>query len=167
MATEEKEPVEEKKPKSKLPLIIGIVVVVLILGGVGAFFALKGGATEEDGEEVAADEEEVTEEAGEHGDLPGAILPLETFIVNLQVKGSFLKAGISLQFAEPELPAHAEEEMPKIKDSIIRVLSRKSHQEILSVEGKEKLKDEIRMTVNQALNTEDVVGVYFTEFIVQ
>lgn len=162
----------EAKKGGKKKLIIIIVGVLLLVGiGVGAFLVLgKSGKTEE-GEEGAETEEAAGEEeggeGGEHGELPGAIMPLETFIVNLQVKGSFLKVTINLEFAEPELPHSAETDMPKIRDAIIRVLSKKEAKDILAPEGKDKVRDEIKEIVNQTLGSEDVVGVYFTEFIVQ
>jgi flagellar basal body-associated protein FliL len=46
-------------------------------------------------------------------------------------------------------------------------MSGKTAQEILVVEGKEKLREEIKDGVNNAMGSEDVVNVYFTEFIVQ
>lgn len=173
MAKEQKDDEEKqddapkKKGKKKLLLIIVIVVVVL-LGGLGAFFALKGSKGK-----TTQEEQEETEEGGdathggEEGDLSGALFPLEAFIVNLQVKGSFLKTSIQLEFGQPELPAGLENQVPKIRDSILRLLSTKQAGDILSGDGKEKLKEEIKVAVNNTLGAEDVVQVYFTEFIVQ
>jgi flagellar FliL protein len=173
MAEEAKEEAAEKPAgggKKKLIMII-VAVLVLVGGGAGAFFVMGGSGSEEGGEEGEEGEEhgEEGEEGaeGEHGELPGAIMPLETFIVNLQVKGSFLKTTINLEFADPELPHSAENDMPKIRDAVIRVLTKKEAKEILTPEGKDKMRDEIKETVNQSLGSEDVVGVFFSEFIVQ
>ena len=173
MAEEEKEDGEEKAGKGggkKKLIIIIVAAVVLLGGGVGAFLAMSGGKPAAEGEEAGA--EEVEEEAaaegeGEHGELPGAMMQLDTFIVNLQVKGSFLKTTISLEFAEPELPHTVENDTPKIRDAIIRVLSTRTANDILNKDGKEKLGEEIKKVVNEVLESEDVVKVYFTEFIVQ
>ena len=168
---EEKEGGETKSSggKKKLFIIIGAVVLLLAIGG-GAFFAMSGKKApegEEGAEEADAAEEEAGGAEGEKGELPGAIMPLDTFIVNLQVKGSFLKATINLEFAEPELPATVENDTPKIRDGIIRIMSVKTANDILSKEGKEKLAEEVKKVVNEVLESEDVVKVYFTEFIVQ
>jgi flagellar protein FliL len=169
----EEAPPEGPKPsagKKKL-LIIIVVVVVLAVAGVGAFFALKGGKGAQEGGEggEAVEGGEGEEGAGgeEAGPAAPAVLPLETFIVNLQVKGSFLKTTVQLEFAEPELPKTIENEVPKIRDTVIRILSSKSSSEILTAEGKERLRDELRDAVNQTLGAEDVSKVYFTEFIIQ
>lgn len=160
-ATEE---AESGGGSKKLIIIVAVVVLLVVVGGVGAFLALGGsGQGDEDGEEDF--EEDVEED--EEMDAPAAILPLETFIVNLQVKGSFLKSTVQLEFAEPELPPTVESDVPKIRDAIIRVLSGKSSADILTVEGKERLREELRDTVNDAIGAEDVTQVYFTEFIIQ
>ncbi|MCB0324007.1 MAG: flagellar basal body-associated FliL family protein [Bdellovibrionales bacterium] len=164
MAEEESTGEESKSGGGKKKLIIIIVLVlVLVGGGVGAFLAL--GGSKEDAEEG----EELEEEGEETGEaiLPAAVLPLETFIVNLQVKGSFLKVTLQLEFAEPELPPTVESEIPKLRDTIIRILSSKESAEILTQQGKETLREELRNGVNETLGAEDVTQVYFTEFIIQ
>ncbi len=168
---EKKEEAAEAPPKSKKKLVIIVAVAVLVIGGgVGAFLAMGSGA------KTDAESGDALEEGGEHGEagaegeqvvLPPAVLPLETFIVNLQVKGSFLRTTIQLEFAEPELPHSVESDTPKIKDSIIRILSGKSSSELLTSEGKEKVRIEIREGVNEILGGEEVTQVYFTEFIIQ
>ena len=87
--------------------------------------------------------------------------------MNLQVKGSFLKTTIQLEFAEPQLPPTVESDIPKVRDAVIRILSSKSSADILTAEGKEKLREEIKNSVNESLGAEDVTQVYFTEFIIQ
>ena len=169
---EEESKVEAKGGGKKKLIIIIVVVLILVGGGVGAFFALGKPAAEEgeegavEGEDHGEGEEGAEGEDG-HGEAPPAVLPLDTFIVNLQVKGSFLKTTIQLEFVEPELPPTIEHETPKIRDAIIRLLSSKSSADILSAEGKEKLREELRQEINSALKSEDVGGVYFTEFIIQ
>lgn len=176
MAKDEEAPKEQEQPAkkgSKKMLIIIIVVVVLVVGGgLGAFLALggksKGGTAAEEEKAGAESEggEEKTEAAGE-GEVPGAVLALEPFIVNLQVKGSFLKATIQLQLATQGAPKAVEADIPMIRDSIIGILSSKSATEILAKEGKDKLRKEIKQAVNHTLGSEEVDKVFFTEFIIQ
>ena len=167
MATDEDKEKEAAAPKKSKKMLIIIIVAVLVLvgGGVGAFLAL-GKKGEAEGEEGGEEEEGEPGEEEAH-DLPPAVLPLDTFIVNLQVKGSFLKTTLQLEFAEPELPHTVEHDTPKIRDAIIRVLSSKAAPDILSTEGKEKLREELKIAVNEALRSEDVTQVYMTEFIIQ
>lgn len=166
---------KEAAPKSKKKLFIIIGVVILLLGSVGGYFLMSSGkkATDSESDEATDESSEGGDSEGEaghgkgKGGLSGSIIPLDTFIVNLQVKGSFLKVTIQLEFGEPGQPNTLESDMPKIRDSIIRIMSGKTAQDILSTEGKEKLREEVKDGVNEAMGSEDVVNVYFTEFIVQ
>lgn len=171
---EKKEEAQEAPKGGKKKLVIIVAVAVLVIGGgVGAFLAMGSSkpAEGEEGLEEGAEGEHGG--GGEHGEgganavLPPAVLPLETFIVNLQVKGSFLRTTIQLEFAESELPHTIESDTPKIKDAVIKVLSAKSSSELLTSEGKEKIKTEVRDSVNEILGGEEVTQVYFTEFIIQ
>ena len=169
---EEEEKKEEEKPKSNKKLIIILAVVgILVLGGViGGVMMLGKSKKAEDAEateEATAEGEAPAEGEAAQGELPGAVLPLETFIVNLSVKGSFLKANVQLQLSSPEEPKTMEHDIPKIRNAIIRILSNKEAKDVLNNEGKDKLRDEIKAAVNQVLGTEEVSDVYFTEFIVQ
>lgn len=167
MAKEEpKEPEAPASGGSKKLIIIIVAVVIVLAVGVGAFLALSGGKADEEAEDEGEELEEEGEGEGE-ANLPPAILPLETFIVNLQVKGSFLKTTIQLEFAEPELPPTIESDVPKVRDAVIRVLSGKTSAEILTAEGKERLREELRDSINETLGAEDVTQVFFTEFIIQ
>jgi len=175
MAKEEKKESEEKvegepaKKSSKKMLIIIVAVVVLLGVGAGAFFAMGGKKAEEgeEGADEAAADEEHAAEGEEGGEIPGAVVPLDVFIVNLGVKGSFLKTAIQLELATPEPGHDFERNIPKMRDAVIRVLSGKVATEILAAEGKDKLREEVKKSINDTLGTEDVVQVFFTEFIVQ
>jgi flagellar FliL protein len=58
---------------------------------------------------------------------------------------------------------------PMVRDAIIRVLASKRAVEVLTIDGKERLKEEIVESVNEALQFSEstVTNVYFAEFIVQ
>lgn len=165
MAEKEKEKTEETPKSNKKMVIIMAVALVVGIGVPGAFFAMSGSSEKPE----AGLEDELSDDKSYEGvaGLPPAILPLETFIVNLQVKGSFLRTTIQLEFADSQLPPTIESDMPKIKDAIIRTLSSKSSSEILTAEGKERLRGEIRDSVNDMLGAEEITQVYFTEFIIQ
>ncbi len=67
------------------------------------------------------------------------------------------------------LPGPLAKREPMIKDAIIRVLASKKASELLTTEGKEKLKEELIEGINEASGLEEgpVVAIYFTEFIIQ
>ena len=61
------------------------------------------------------------------------------------------------------------ERLPMIKDAVIKVLSSKKAEEVLSADGKEHLKEELIEAINEAIGLEEgpVTGIYFEDFIVQ
>lgn len=184
----------EAKPKSKKMLIIIIAVVVLLAGGGGAAFFLMGSKKPAEGEEGAEHEEEhVHEEEAET-----ATVELEPVIVNLSENASFLKTKMMIEYnikvvegasnhgAPGEkgaeggghgggdkggggLPGVLGKKVHIIKDSIIRVLSSKKPGDVLSLEGKDKIKEELLQALNEACAQQEdcVTNIYFIEFIIQ
>ena len=59
------------------------------------------------------------------------------------------------------------ENIQKVTDSILVLLSSKSFEDVYSVQGKFKLKDEVTTRVNRFLVVGHVKDAYFTEFIIQ
>ena len=170
---------EEEKKGLPIKLIL-IVVGVLALAG-GGYFAYTNFFQEEAVEE-SAEKDKNGEEGGEEGgegaggenteELPpgvGVMFTMDPFVVNLAgSKGKrFLKVTASLELSSPEVNPEFEENLQKITDSILVLLSSKSFEDVYSVQGKFKLKDEITTRVNRFLVVGHVKDAYFTEFIVQ
>lgn len=186
---EEKEGEEQKEgaeppKKSKKKLIIIIVAVVVLLAGIGVPLLLMGGKSPTDGAEL-----EDTHHEEDHEEY--VRVELEPIIVNLSENASFLKVKLSLEVSAEVLEsgAHAEgggggghgggessglpgvlgTREPMVRDAIIRVLSSKTAAEVLSLDGKDQLKDELIDAINEATALDEplVVGAYFTDFIIQ
>jgi len=169
---------EEEKKGLPIKLIL-IVVGVLALAG-GGYFAYTNFFQEEAVEE-SAEKDKDGEESGEGGEgaegenaeeLPpgvGVMFTMDPFVVNLAgSKGKrFLKVTATLELSSPEVNPEFEENLQKITDSILVLLSSKSFEDVYSVQGKFKLKDEITTRVNRFLVVGHVKDAYFTEFIVQ
>jgi len=97
-------------------------------------------------------------------------LALETFVVNLNVSGqrAYLRAGITLGLAHP-LPRNQAEPVPMalVRDTILSVLATAQPEELLRVEGKHRLKEELLKALQERVPQLAVTNVYFTEFLVQ
>ena len=166
---------EEEKKGLPIKLIL-IVVGVLALAG-GGYFAYTNFFQEEAVEE-SAEKDKNGEEGGEGVDgenaeeLPpgvGVMFTMDPFVVNLAGSNGkrFLKVTATLELSSPEVNPEFEENLQKITDSILVLLSSKTFEDVYSVQGKFKLKDEITTRVNRFLVVGHVKDVYFTEFIVQ
>ena len=108
----------------------------------------------------------------------GPIYALKERIVNLaDSKGKrYLKIALTLQFkAEPEATEKtaemAKEEMaqraPLIEDAVTTILTTKTFDQVITKDGKEALKTEIRDKLNELLGEGQVERVYITDFVVQ
>ncbi|MCK9373234.1 MAG: flagellar basal body-associated protein FliL [Sulfuricurvum sp.] len=176
----------EKKKSGNMLLIIIIIVLVLLLviGGIVAMLMLgnhdaepaaengtKKEASAHPEQEAPAKEEHSSEggHASVGGTEVGLMFPLESFTVNLLSESGrrYLKVEMNLEIEGEELSPELEEKKPIFRDIIIRLLSSKSLEEISTVKGKEKIKDEIVSEINTRLKDGKVLNVYFTDFVVQ
>jgi|SRR5208283_3821794 len=97
-------------------------------------------------------------------------LALETFVVNLTGSGqrAYLRAGITLGLAHP-LPKNNPEGVPTalVRDTILSVLATAQPDDLLKLEGKRQLKEELLKALQERVPQIAVQNVYFTEFLVQ
>ena len=132
-------PAAKKKP---MGMIIGIIVGLLALGG-GGYYAYMTYFQEKPVKEGAVEGEEGAVKEVEESVNLGVMFPLDPFIVNLAGSQGkrFLKVTISLELSTPEVHAELKENMQKVTDSILVLLSSKSFEDVYSVRGNFKLKD--------------------------
>jgi flagellar FliL protein len=123
-------------------------------------------------------ESKAEEPKKEEKKVPTAIKSIGDFVVNLADPSGarYLRTSITVEMEEAEKKGGGEGEgkaaaepewLPVYKDVIISLLSRKTASEVTSVAGKERLKDELRELLNQKVPAQVVVGVYFTDFVIQ
>ena len=167
---DELEGADAKKP---IGMIIGIIVGLLVLGG-GGYYAYINFFQEKPAEEKPAEGEEGKEEGKEEApaeeDLNlGVMFSMDPFIVNLAGSEGkrFLKVTIFLELSTPEVREEIKGKIQKVTDSILVLLSSKAFEDVYSVQGKFKLKDEITTRVNRFLVVGHIKDAYFTEFIIQ
>ncbi|TSE28715.1 Flagellar basal body-associated protein FliL [Tepidimonas thermarum] len=167
-----------EKPKSKKLLLIIIVAVVLLLAAGGAaFFMLKGSAHDEDGAEGDAPPAKAEKAKPKKKDAAVAptFMPLDAVVVNLADPGStrYAQVGITLQVEDAKTAEEVKKYMPAIRNGILMQISRRTADELLSAEGKEKLAADILELVQTTTGMEPYKGyspveaVLFSSIIVQ
>jgi len=157
---DEEEPQEEPKKKKSFIKVIIIAVIISVLGGGGFFAWTKFFPPPESKDKVETPKKEPE---------MGHMYSLETFIVNLaEGKGRrYLKVKMQLELSSEKVEQEADKRLPQFRDSLLVLLSSKTFQQVSSVEGKNKLRDEIVTRLNGFLTAGKVKEVYFTEFVVQ
>lgn len=145
------------KPKSKKLLFIIIGVVVLALVGAGAaFFLLKQNPSDEEGDDGADAEEVHASEPKHDPKSPPTFLPLDAMVVNLADDGGnrFAQLAITLQLDDPKVAEDMKVYMPAIRNGILLLISQRTAQQILAIEGKEDLTQDIIGEISNVMGYE-------------
>lgn len=155
----------EEKPKKKKLLFIIIGVLLVAIGG-GGFFAY----TKLLAPKPAVSEEDANAETKkEPVEVEGEMFELEPFVVNLSDPKAkrFLKIKVTMELDSPEAKVKAEKLVPKMRDMVIMMLTSLSFEEVMTPEGKIRIRDELLERFNLILRPERVRNIYFTDFVIQ
>lgn len=126
----------------KKALLLVLAIAVLVLAGVGgaAWFFLS-----EDGEHTAAAEKPKPK-------TPPVFVTLDPFVVNLAGEVQhYLQVGIDLKVAEAAVGDQIKAHLPEIRNGVLLLLSSKHAEELGTLEGKNRLRAEIRTEINRPL----------------
>jgi len=143
----------------KLPIVIIIVVVLVLALGAGAFAFLKMSHKSKAPEK----KEPVKTAQWELGE----------FLVNLADPGDprYLKVNLVAEIEDDGKKRGGEgagdPEEAKAKDAVICALSKHRMNDLLTNQGKDALKSELKSALNEAIEGTKVVDVYFTSFAMQ
>ncbi|MBE0497208.1 MAG: flagellar basal body-associated protein FliL [Campylobacterales bacterium] len=170
---EEKKEVTEKKSGGNMVLIIIVALLVLLLAGGGLAAYLLLGST--DSSQPQTQQVQQTSSSGASSARStnllsiGPVYPMDSFIVNLlSESGSrYLKVSLDIELSSSKLAAEMDAKRSVVRDIIIRTLSSKTFEEVSTLKGKERLKDEVVTRLNEVLADGHVRNIFFTDFVVQ
>jgi flagellar FliL protein len=74
---------------------------------------------------------------------------------------------MELEVGKEEDRVKVEDNIPRLRDTVLILLSSQTLKEINTIEGKLELKNAIVLRMNQILGNKTVRRIYFTEFVVQ
>ena len=91
------------------------------------------------------------------------------FVVNLLSESGnrFLKVAVDLELSDAKLQPEMDQKKSLVRDIIIRTFSSKTFEEISTLKGKDKLKEEVLNKINENLSDGYIKNIYFTDFVVQ
>ena len=169
MADEEKGDAPVKKPgifENKIVVVAAIVVLQAAMAFVLTQFVIAPVSAPQ-GIEVAGGD---GEGEGEVEASPrGVLVSLEEMIVSLN-SGSrprYLRTTISVEAADASSASMVEERMAEFRDATIMTLSHHAVEDLLSFEGKEAVKAEIKSALKSLAEEGKVLNVYYSDFVVQ
>ena len=170
----EEEEVVEKKSGGNMVLILIVVLLVVLLvgGGLAAFFLLgsddESAAMQQQGTQAAPTKRKSAGRSTQYLTI-GPMYPMSQFVVNLLSEGGskYLKVVLDIELDAAELSAELDQKKSLIRDIIIRSLSSKTFEEVSTMKGKDRLKDEVVNKINDVLADGQVKNIFFTDFVVQ
>ena len=132
-----------KKKKGKFLVILIVAVLLLALGGAGAWYYLSVNAEDE------ADEPKASSK-------PPVFLPVDQFTVNLQPEDGqqFLQVAMTLKVVDQAAVEIIKAQLPEVRSRVLLLLSSKKPSQLISVEGKTTLAEEIVREVEAPLPVE-------------
>ena len=179
----EAEEAEDASGGGRLGWLIPVAAsAVLVLAGAGVgFLMLYGDLPEEPIESAEASQEakadhpfalaqsEVAAGTAGAAKILGAIFSLDAFIVNVGDgdRDRYLKLKADLELTNDIVADEIEQRLPQIRDLIISLLGSKSFDDVRSIEGKDRLREEMLRRINALLVTGKARSIFFTEFVVR
>lgn len=162
---------EERRQQSMLRSLVGLGVTSLVLvlaGFVLGYFILMMKLNPKPKPKVTKSE------------LPGPIVHLSDQVYNLGERERYLKGSFELEiniegmkdFDAKKLESEVKMRLPYIQDLVIGEISNRTYLSVASPEGKERLKEELRLKINALLAShglpmETVKQVMLTRFAIQ
>jgi len=153
----------ESRKRSRLSLFL-IIGVITVVAGAGSFLAWRYLGTAPSAS-AAASESNPLENVK-------SVMNLDAFLVNLADTESprFVKVTFRLGLDKPKLGEEYANDpviLAATRDRIISLLSTKTADELLTLEGKGRLREEIRQRLRGIYPEGNVVEVYIMDFVVQ
>lgn len=155
-------PAEPPKKKNKI-FLLGTVGLFLLLAGGGGFFAytkfMKPKPVVMNAEELKKAQQKKV----------GEMLALDPFVVNLSDPQGrrYLKLEITLELGPNTTADMVKPYMPKMRDMVIMLLTSLTFDEVMTPEGKIRVRDELFERFNLILRPNRIKNIYFTNFVVQ
>jgi len=99
----------------------------------------------------------------------GTVLHLEPFVLNLADpdQRSYLRVGVDVQIAGTVREDARAASTARVRDTILTVLTQRGADELLSADGKSRLKKDLARSLQSRIPELQVEEVYFTEFLIQ
>ena len=169
---------ETSKGPSKLVLFGGIGAAVVVLGVVLALFVLKpmmtssssAGNTEQTGtSEGHVKHKPKPKKTKNHGDGQSMLYAIKDIVVNPAGTGGtrFLSVSFGFELGSPELAHEFEKREALVRDALITILSAKTVAQLTDAKQKEIVRYQVKKRLSQLLDTEEIAGVYYTDFVLQ
>ncbi len=172
-----------KKGSSKLIMFGGIGLGVVVIGVALALFVIKPMMSDSGGEAEVAEEqtEEVDSHAEKpkpkpkpkkkdaHGEATSMVYAVKDIVVNPAGTGGtrFLSVSFGFELGSAELATEFTERELVVRDALITILSSKTVAQLTDAKQKEITRYQVKKRLEKLMDTDEITGVYYTDFVLQ
>jgi len=172
-APETEQPRKKKGMRKRLVLII-LLILILAAGGGGGFYywrhraAVRSPGTTEAADHKTGNGQKHSTAQGDETDVK-EVIELQPFIVNLADRNEtrYLRMTISLGVGDSSDGKPDPIYTTRVRNAILAIITTKTSDQVLTVEGKAELRKEMLGAARSAVNKPEVQAIYITDFIVQ
>ena len=169
----------------KLFLFGGIGAGAIVLGVVLAVFVIRpmtSGSGVDSNEQAKATQAESSKhdakdkpkqhkpkKKGSHGQESSGIYAIKDIVINPAATGGtrFLSVSFAFELESEELKAEFEAREAVIRDALITILSSKTIAQLTDPKQKEIARYQIKKRLSDLMKTDELAGVYYTDFVLQ
>ncbi len=176
----DEEIVDVKKSGGNGMMIVLIVLVVALIGAVGFLGYMVMGQADQTSTNGQVKDEKAKEETDEAKDGEFFVAKIDNLVLNItNAKGreKLMKLSFSLKSLEPTIESLVEANNAEIVDAVIGQISARTSEELLTVGGKQLLKEEMLEEINAIVNEATVANedikrnnikkLFFTSFVIK
>jgi flagellar FliL protein len=169
----------------KIIMFGGVGVAAIVLGIVISFFVIKPmmadrGSSDARGDETAqvnksdarktaADKHHKAKKTKSGEPKESHVYLMKDIVINPAGTGGtrFLSVSFGFELESLEMMRMFEGREPIIRDALITILSSKTVAQLTDFKQKEIIRYQIKKRVSQIMDTEELAGVYYTDFVLQ
>lgn len=163
----------KKKGLLKRLVLVLLIIVIMAAGGAGGFYYWRHRAAVQT--QAAAEAKDHKAGAGQKHATQGdetdvkEVIELQPFIVNLADRNEtrYLRMTISLGVSDSNEAKADPIYTTRVRNAILAVITTKSSDQVLTVEGKSELRKEMLNAARSAVDKPEIQAIYITDFIVQ
>ncbi|MFA7090751.1 MAG: flagellar basal body-associated FliL family protein [Arcobacteraceae bacterium] len=169
--------VQEQKSKGKgliISLIVLIILLIIMMAG-GGYFLYNNMKTEQTSSSTAGNQ--MAEEKVYKDFYQVQINDMVLNITNTKGREKLMKLSFTINSIEDDIEVLMDQNKPEIVDLVIALISSRNSEELLTVGGKELLKEELILEINSILNRaigdnssykkDSVKNIFFTAFVIK
>jgi flagellar FliL protein len=177
MAEENNQEVKSSGGGKGLIIVLIALVVILLLAVIGGGYFLYSQGVLSGNNQSASQEVQKQESNGTGDSFKADINDLVLNLTDSRGKEKLMKLSFSVKSTEPTIAAIVENYKAEIIDVVISQISARSSEELLTVGGKNLLKDELMQDINNVINEvtasnsdiarNNVKTILFTTFVIK